>query len=626
MGIRHTATPTSFVLAGVLALVPVVIFPLSSCRNSTTRDGITAVWAIDESEKVRAEDLGHWGKTDTRNTVWDGKQIRVFGARNEVVGFQLILEAEGTGARHVDVRLDSLVHQGYILKNACPTHDPFNFVGRRIELFLESYVHVAHRSEWWFASARPLPDELHLGWIPDALVPFETGGIFEHGAGGAPFDIPPRRNQAVWVDLFIPKDAPAGEFNGTAVVLQSDTAAFQIPVRLSVYDFSLPDTTHLHTHLFWGWPIVPERHGPEKDSPEYWSIFHSYAKVFHRHRLDLTDGVCTLDTFRVHVGGYYTGESYSARFGYDGPGIGVGNQTYSIGTYDQPSDGYRSGFSPDTPEAWSAAADRWEGWFQAHAPAVVRFKYLEDEPVYERWPEVRKKALWIRSSKGVGRSLNTLVTTRIGEDLYGAITFWLVGGHSGWNESGGTTGFDIHVVPGRRAAGDRVAFYNGQRPSYADPGPIDDFAADARVNPWIAWKYGADMYSFWEIAYYASSGVNIWNEPTGGGMMVYTGEDRKHTRDSRGLKGPIVSIRMKNLRRGVQDYEYLWLASRAGVPVADVVDDVVPAAFNDYNGTTFTSQRDQPLWAKNGYVFEQSRRALARRLEGRPHATSGEGR
>jgi hypothetical protein len=621
-----TVEPANLPPKALLIPFPVFVLVLCCCQGSSSLPGVTAVWAVDESEKVRQDDLDHWAKANPDNHVWDGRRIHVEGARNEVIGFQVIIEAEGTGARNVDVMLDSLRHDGYVLKNHTRADGPYDFVGTRIELFLESYVEVTERSEWWFASARPLPDRAHLGWIPDALVPAQTRGTFEHGTGGAPFQIGAQKNQAVWVDIFIPPDAPAGEFSGTFRVLESHTTTFSIPVKLTVYDFALPDTTHMHTHFFWGWPTIPERHGPEKDSPAYWSLFDAYMKTFHRHRLDLTDGVVTLDTFRVRLAGYYTGESYAPHSGYDGPGVGIGNQTYSIGTYDQPSSGFRSGFTPDTPEGWSAAADAWEEWFRAHAPAVVRFKYLDDEPPYSRWPEVREKALWIRLGKGVGRSLNTLVTTRIGEELFGAITFWSVTGHSGWNDSGGTTGFDIHVVPGRRATGERVGFYNGQRPSFGDPGPIDNFAADARVNPWIAWKYGADLYSFWEVAYYASGDINVWQDPRAGGMMVYTGEDRKHPRDSRGLKGPIASIRMKNLRRGVQDYEYLWLASRAGIPVNDMVDAVVPSAFNDYNGTTFTSQRDQPLWATRGYEFERSRRVLARRLEERLHRTSGGGR
>ena len=599
----------------LLRIVPLVII-LSACSEpSSVKEGVTGVWAVDESEKVRQDDLDHWAESSSENKVWDGRTIRIEGARNEVIGFQVILEANGSGAPNVDVRFDSLRNGNYVLKNRDSAAGPFDFIGKRIEMFAESYVEVKERGDWWLASARPLPDELHTGWIPDALVPLATRGMFENGAGGRPFEIGPHKNQAIWVDVFVPQDAPSGEYTGEFHVLESGASRFSVPVRLRVYDFSLPDTTHLHTHFFWGYPTITERHGLEADQEPYWTLYNTYQQFFHRHRLDLTDGTRSFEEFRKRLAGYYTGTSYTLEAGYDGPGIAVGNQTYSIGTYDQPDAGWRSGFWPDTPEAWSRAADMWEGWFRDNAPAVVRFKYLEDEAPYHRWPEVRKKALWIRSGTGVGCNLNTLVTIRIGEELYGAVTYWLVTGHSGWNDSGGTTGYDLRAVPNRKAAGNRVGFYNGQRPSFGEPAAIDNFATDSRVNPWIAWKYGADMYSYWEIAYYASSNVNIWRKPSGGGMMVYTGEDRKYPRDSRGLKGPIGSIRMKNLRRGVQDYEYFWLATQFGIPTRDMVDAVVPAAFNDYNGTTFTSQRDQPLWSSRGCEYEHVRRTLGPQIE-----------
>lgn len=594
------------------AVIPLLLL-CSSCVQKVPGAGVTSVWAVDESEKVRRDDLNHWAECSTTNTVWDGTTISLLAARNEVIGFQVILEAEGLGAGSVSVRMDSLVCGAYVLKNTQTAGDLFNFVGKRIELFLESYVQVDDRSEWWLASARPLSDDLHRGWIPDALVPVEVQGRFDHGPSGMPFSINPDQNQAVWVDLYIPRDAPAGRYTGTFEVVESDTVAHALPVSLEVVDLTLSDTTHLHNHFFWGWPTVPERHGPEYGSHEYWQLFQSYAKVFHRHRLDLTDGGQKLETFRKKLAGYYTGNSYTSLSGYEGPSRGVGNQTYSIGTYDQPNDGYRSGFYPDTREAWQEAADGWENWFQSHAPVVLRFKYMEDEPPYNRWSEVRKKALWIRSSSGPGRNLDVLVTTRIGEELFGAVTLWMLGGHAGWRDSGGTTGYDIRPVASRKAAGDKVGFYNGQRPSTADPFALDNFATDARVNPWIAWKYGTDLYFIWEVAYYASSDVNIWAEPAGG-SLVYTGEDRKYPGDSRGLKGPIASIRLKNLRRGIQDYEYLWLARRAGIDVSDIVDAVVPAAFNDYNGTSFTSQADQPLWASQGYRYEQAKREITKRI------------
>jgi hypothetical protein len=569
---------------------------------------------VDESEKVRQEDLNHWAKDDPQNRVWDGSTIRIFGARNEVVGFQIILEARGVGASGVDLRLDSLSGNGFVIRNEPKSDDLYDFRGRRIERFTESYILVEKRSDWWLAPARPLPDDLHTGWLPDALVPFEVHGSFADGSGGAPFFIAAGKNQGVWIDIAIPRETPKGFYRGVVEVLEEARVTRSIPVELRVYDFALPDTTHLRNHFHWGWPTIAKRHGAADDTPEYWKIFHSYAKVFHRHRLDLIDGARTLEQFSKRLAGYYTGASLTPRFGYDGPGAGVGNLTYSIGTYDQPTDGWRSGFWPDTPAAWQRAADAWEQWFRDNAPAVVRYKYLEDEPPYAHWGDVKRRGTWIRSGTGVGRFLGTLVTTRMGPELFGAITFWMTGGHAGWNDSGATAGYDLHVVRERQAAGDRVGFYNGQRPSYGEPVTLDNFATDARVNPWIAWKYNADEYFLWETAFYTDTDLNAWVAGVPGSIM-YTGEDRKFPEESRGLRGPITSIRMKNLRRGFQDYEYLWLARQAGEDTRAIVDAVVPAAFNDYNGSTFTNQSDQPLWADKGFRYEDARRMLADLLE-----------
>jgi hypothetical protein len=585
-----------------------------SCSGLSQRSGVTSVWAVNESEKVRRDDLDHPARAGQSDSLWDGRTIRLFGARNEVVGFQVVLEAGGVGAEGVDLRLDSLRADTSVIKNTPKSNDPFDFRGKNIELFLEHYVLVKERSDWWLASARPLPDDLHTGWIPDALVPFSAPG--PQGKGIVPFSIAEKNLQAVWIDIYIPHNTAPGLYRGVVRVMEHATTTFTVPVELQVYDFSLPDTTHLHNHFFWGWPTIAARHGYERDSRYYLEVFHAYEKLFHRHRLDLIDGSRTLDEFRALIADYYTGKAFTPERGYDGPGVGVGQQSYSIGTYDQPTDGWRSGFYPDTREAWQKASDAWEGWFQKSAPAVWRFKYMEDEPPYSHWRSIREKGLWIREGKGIGRSLGVHVTTRMGDDLLGAITIWMTGGHAGWRDSGGTTGFDLPRARQRQAAGEKVGFYNGQRPSYADPLTIDNFAADARANPWIAWKYHADMYFVWETAFYADGGRNAWQQVVAGSLL-YTGEDRKYPADSRSLAGPVASIRLKNLRRGFQDYEYLWLAHRNGIDTRPFVDPVVPTAFNEYNGTTFTSQSDQPTWAEHGDAYEKARRALARVLGGR---------
>ena len=46
------------------------------------------------------------------NSAWDGKRIRAFGARNEIIAFQVIVEADGAGIDKLSARLPALVRKG----------------------------------------------------------------------------------------------------------------------------------------------------------------------------------------------------------------------------------------------------------------------------------------------------------------------------------------------------------------------------------------------------------------------------------------------------------------------------------------------------------------------------------
>ena len=49
-----------------------------------------ALWAISDGEKVKQDELRHPARAS--NSVWDGRRISIFGARNEIVAFQVIVE------------------------------------------------------------------------------------------------------------------------------------------------------------------------------------------------------------------------------------------------------------------------------------------------------------------------------------------------------------------------------------------------------------------------------------------------------------------------------------------------------------------------------------------------------
>jgi len=63
-----------------------------------TNAGIKRVWAVDDGEKIRREDINSPLASDVNNSVWKNKTANLFGAKNEIIEFQLILEAESEGA------------------------------------------------------------------------------------------------------------------------------------------------------------------------------------------------------------------------------------------------------------------------------------------------------------------------------------------------------------------------------------------------------------------------------------------------------------------------------------------------------------------------------------------------
>ncbi len=601
-----------------------------------SQSGVTRVWAVGDGEKVKRDDLSHWAATSSDNAVWDGATVRLFGARNEIVAFQLILEARGSGASDVDVRLDSLAGPGYTIANRSANDDPFDFQGRHVELFLEHYINVTQRSmsggiAAWY-DARPLPDAEHLGWIPDALVPFQATPGTADWVGGAPFAIGAGRTQAVWADITIPRDAPPGTYRATIRVSEQGRQTFAIPLVLTVYSFTLPDSTGFHNTFYIENKLLTRHPGVSTGTDAYWKLFQKYMHLAHRHRIDLTDGRRTLAVFDDQLKDYYTGSRYTPAFGYDGPGRGVGNATYSIGTYDQPSNGHVSGFDPVTREGWQAASDAWESWFRTHAPEVVRFKYMTDEPdqdTTKHYATVRERASWIRDNPGPGGDLGIFCTVKLDPRLEGSINFWSVTGQSGYDPGDGIRmGYQVQRANELRARGDRVGIYNGTRPSFGIFEWIDNVATDPRVNPWIAFKYDVDQFFLWEtgLVYNQSfqTKQNPWRTPyqtySGGkvkwghGTVFYTGNDALFPDESRGIDGPIASIRIKNWRRGQQDYEYLRLARSAGIDTREIVDRIVPAAFDDYQDD-YTSPKAQAAFAERGHEFDNARRLLADRIE-----------
>jgi hypothetical protein len=578
--------------------------------------GIKRIWAVDDGEKIKREDITNSLAADIDNAVWKNDTVNIFGARNEIVAFQLIIQSEKDGATKVNVSVSALSNGTTVIPgSAAGPADPFDYRDRYVELFTEHYLDITIRTPpLWFYSSSATPSAYYTGWVPDCLIPFSAPS----GKGGAPFSIGGNSNQAVWTDILIPKNASPGNYTGTATITNSDSLFQTIPILLKVYDFTLPDSTHIKNMFALSTWDLAKRYGITEGSPSYYQLEAKYHQMAHRHRFNLVREVSNLTNMTDYHKRYLTGELYASGYNYAGPGENIGNNTFSIGLYGSFPDEYGGSVGNMNESDWWAGSDAWVTWFINNAPGVEYHKYLfPDEPDWKgpagalgtgSMDTIRMQGDWTHTNPGIGRSIPSLVTNTIKPGLKGYVDFWSVSSQEV------TMNASAEEIASERALGHKYGIYNGYRPGMGAV-VIDGDAVEFRVMPWIVWKYNMDQYFYWLVNYW--NNTNVFTDPltyngevNGDGTFLYPGKDILFPTESRGLNGPLSSIRAKNWRRGAQDYEYLWLAKQAGLEneAKLIADGCVPSALWEAKSNSNIS------WSSHGYKFEQYRKQLAELL------------
>ena len=106
---------------------------------------IVNLWANEGGDKVARHELrASIDPSAVLNSAWDGAAIALFGAGNETVSFNLVLEAPLADATNVSVELTTLngLDGAAITTRPAGGDDLFNFVDRNIELFYVRYLEI----------------------------------------------------------------------------------------------------------------------------------------------------------------------------------------------------------------------------------------------------------------------------------------------------------------------------------------------------------------------------------------------------------------------------------------------------------------------------------------------------
>jgi Na+/proline symporter len=571
--------------------------------------GLAHVWAVSDGEKIGRDDLASPWKNG--NSAWDGRRVRLFAARNEIVAFQVVAESDAAGIRELRVTVKELKQRGgdSRIVYAPPAADPTDFVGRPIQLFAVHYLNVTEttHADWAWKPGSPAAPRDTTGWKPVQLVPENA----RPGRGGLPLPVAPSQNQAVWVEVYTGRDRPAGTYEGTLTIV-ADGRTQALPVELELFDFALPDENSMTAMVYYESSQPELYHGRNLDP--------AYHRSAHRHRVELVNAYD--QAALVAHRGRFDGSDFTAAHGYEGPGQNVGNRLAPVSFYG-PGEGW-----DDRASAWKKS-DAWMTFLTERLPGVRTFLYMPDEPAASEFSRILNLAANVHSNPGPGRALPIFVTKHWVQSLAGGIDIWCAGPQH----------FDLARVASERARGRSYWTYNGGRPN----GPalvIDAPATEARAMIWGAFKHGIDVYFYWHGVHWLHNRQkqgerrqNVWVNPitfdnrgqphktdhgyiNGDGVLFYPGEEKVHPEEDRGLAGPCATVQLANLRRGLQDHQYLTLARQRGLgPLVDeVMRDVVPRMFSDAGETVG--------FAETGDAFEAARRKLAVAIAGARQGTS----
>jgi hypothetical protein len=439
-----------------------------------------------------------------------------------------------------------------------------------MDVFVEHFVSVDRRSRnddpareslAFHPAARP-PDEMMLGVWPDALLPLDLAPAWAY-----PVKLAPGERTAFFVDVFIPENYTPGRHLAKLRV-DGATDSRMVEVRLQVREPVLP---YRATSAF----AYYERPTLEKRFLDADVAEKQLVQMLHAHHLDVLCQVTEVE-HAERIRGAYDGTWFTADQGYRGPGQARAASLAAIGTY---------GTLGDPSEAKVGLVRD----IAARIPREVDdvFVYAIDEtcdsPRGPRWRALlRDHDLYPRVFAAHTCHLDP---TEQDVDLV------MIPGQT----------FDPDTAAAARKQGKRVWIYNGQLPFSAPP-VIDVPLTSLALNGWIGASYEVGRWFYWETIFWHDgnrggrgptdvfANVETFHNADGDtslydGLLVFPGRTPASLGPhDLGFDGVVPSLRLKSLRRGLEDASLLAVAAQVDPKAADAIARRAVAAALDEVG------------------------------------------
>ena len=469
----------------------------------------------------------------------------LWAARGEYESFQIVANGGTKGLRGVNVTVSDLQGpDGQVIPKS------------NVTLYREKYVYVSSSSPNWKGSNQPMAP----GWYPDALIPFTDPDTGKPLSGApltaVPYDLKAGTNQPFWVDVFVPRTAKPGKYAGTYTVT-SDGQTFTGPVGLTVWNFTLPAAPSLKSSFLFfqaaslaaDKELLRNKLSPLSVNPQ------DQAQLMKEHGLSAT-----------HIGPF--------------SGADIGKCSMSP--------------APSAAQFKALAANQ--------QPGLMLYDYSADEigrcsnlyPTIKQWAQNMHQA-------GIKNLISMSPTPALYDDGTGsgrsAVDIWVLLPVM-YNNSAARVGEVLKK-------GDTVWSYNTLvQDAYSPKWLIDFTPVNFRIQPgFISQSLRLSGMLYWRVDKWPS---DPWNNVNNGGtysssnypgegMLVYPGKQV-------GVQGVVASMRVKWLRDGVEDYDYVQILKELGK-----TDEAMQIARSV--GPDWTN------WTRDPNVIESARRKLGETID-----------
>jgi len=466
------------------------------------------------------------------------RKIILKGAKNEYESFQFGILAEEDF--QIKVVYSDLRQGNSIIRKE-------NF-----KTYQEYFIRVTQSSQ---RMGRSIPET--TGYFPDPLIPFSEERRCARGIN------------LFWVDLYIPEDADEGQYEGevklSLLSSSGDRKDFSLPIELEVLPFTLPKRPSLKTLFVFNHTDVISAH--PKVNP--YLICRRYYEELLRNRI--LPSPMPIDIRPLCIGD----SVYRADF----------NLSFPTGTMEENINFYlkEKGMNVLEIPVWASASNNFypyrgylrdiSNYFSNLRDKPLLIDYSFDEPKKTEYGRIQEWARILHSSGDI-KHLCTFDEFDARSDWPGFPDERLLDDGTGrptidiWVPKIKNHFENLPFYQERQRLGEEVWVYQtGVTDPYSPKWLIDYPLLGFRIIPWLASLYSLKGILYWGVVSWQR---DVWEDPrvfvdghiyNGEGYLLYPGSKIS-------LDEPIPSLRLKWLRDGIEDYEYINILSSINPEIA----------------------------------------------------------